>query len=224
MKNPADERHVRLDDFESRVAGLEFAPEVWAVFAQLDKARSASEIAPLVKLKPEVVQKALAELVKAGIIRKQAMGWKEFAARPAPAPAAAAPVPSAPAVMAACPAPQALMADGGAPVVSLRVGTRPEARPHVTLRVGAEPISDGPPWRLRPVLDAISASVGGGIPGQLLVVKVFLQVPADLLKAAGVDSINAVPDSLTVRDTRLRAAIIEASRKHANLDVSALAA
>ena len=224
MKNPADERHVRLDDFESRVAGLEFAPEVWAVFAQLDKPRSASEIAPLVKLKPEAVQKALGELVKAGIIRKQAMGWKEFAARPAPAPAPSAPV-VAPAAMEACPAPANLVTDGVAPVVSLRVGTRSEASPHVTLRVGgAEPISDGPPWRLRPVLDAISASVGGGIPGQLLVVKVFLQVPADLLKAAGIESINAVPDSLTVRDTRLRAAIIEASRKHANLDVSALAA
>src|SRR5690606_7013123 len=122
MKISADERHVRLDDFESRVAGLEFAPEVWAVFAQLDKPRSATEIAPLAKLKPEAVTKALGELVKAGIIRKQAMGWKEFASRPAPAAAAVIETPPAP--METCPAPAQLVVDGVSPVVSLRIGNR----------------------------------------------------------------------------------------------------
>ena len=73
------------------------------------------------------------------------------------------------------------------------------------------------------MLDAIGASAGGGVPGQLLVLKVFLQVPADLLKQSGIQSVNTVDANFVVTDPRLRAAIIDAAKKHANVDVSALA-
>lgn len=203
MKSPLDERHVRTDDFQSKVAGLEFAPEVWTVFSQLEHARSANEIAPLAKLSAEVVQGAIERLGKAGLIRKQSVGWNEFAA--------AAPKSS------------------DAPVVSLRLGNAPvSAAPQVSLRLGGaaaagkpQPAAQG--WKLRPVLDAIGATAGGGVPGQLLVIKVFLQVPADLLKQSGIQSINTVAPDFSVTDPRLRAAIIDAAKKHANIDVTALA-
>lgn len=208
MKIAPDERHVRLDDFESRVAGLQFPPEVWGVLARLDQARSAAEIAPLAALPVETVSQALARLVEAKLIRKAAaMGWAEFAAQPAAASA------SAPAAAVASPS------------VALRLGAPAPARPVVSLRVArGEPATEAPAWRLRPVIDAISAKAGGGVPGQLLVLKVFLQVPADLLKAAGIESVNTVTDAVLIRDVRLRSAIIEAARQHANIDVTALAA
>lgn len=207
MKIAPDERHVRLDDFESRVAGLQFPPEVWGVLARLDQARSAAEIAPLASLPVETVAQALARLVEAKLIRKAAaMGWAEFAAQPAAS--------SAPASAAAA-----------SPIVALRLGAPASARPVVSLRVArGEPATEAPAWRLRPVIDAISAKAGGGVPGQLLVLKVFLQVPADLLKAAGIESVNTVTDAVLIRDVRLRSAIIEAARQHANIDVTALAA
>lgn len=208
MKLSLDERHVRLEDFESRVAGLEFSPEVWTVLARLDQARSAAEVAPLAGLAPELVAQAFDRLVAAKLIRKAAaaMGWAEFAARPA------APAPAAPAKPAAT---------GSA--VSLRLGPAP-VPPVVSIRLArGEGAPDSPAWRLRPVLDAISAKGGGGIPGQLLVYKVFLQVPADLLKASGIESVNTVSDSLVVRDVRLRSAIIEAARQHAGIDVAPIA-
>lgn len=203
MKSPLDERHVRTDDFQSKVAGLEFAPEVWAVFSQLEHARSANEIAPLVKQSGEVVQAAVDRLAKAGLIRKQSVGWTEFAS--------AAPK------------------NPDAPVVSLRLGNAPAAAPQVSLRLGGAPVAGGKPapaalgWKLRPVLDAIGATAGGGVPGQLLVLKVFLQVPADLLKQAGIQSVNTVGADFVVTDPRLRAAIIDAAKKHANIDVAPLA-
>lgn len=221
MKSPLDERHVRTDDFQSRVAGLEFAPEVWAVFAQLEQARSANEIAPLVKLSAEAAHAAVERLAKAGLVRKQAVGWNEFASA---APAAA------PASKPAAAAPSSLGSEvAGSPVISLRIGTVSSARPQVSMRLGGPAATDGKPaaaapgWKLRPVLDAIGATAGGGVPGQLLVLKVFLQVPADLLKQSGIQSVNTVGPDFVVTDPRLRIAIIEAAKKHAKLDVTALA-
>ena len=203
MKSPLDERHVRTDDFQSKVAGLEFSPEIWAVFSQLEHARSVNEIAPLVKQSAEAVQAAFERLGKAGLIRRQSVGWNEFASA---APKNAEPL-----------------------VISLRLGAAPSsAAPQVSLRLGGaadagKPAPAAAGWKLRPVLDAIGATAGGGVPGQLLVIKVFLQVPADLLKQSGIQSINTVAPDFTVTDPRLRAAIIDAAKKHANVDVTALA-
>ncbi len=222
MNNPLDERHVRLDDFESRVSTVEFSPEVWAVLARLGQPVSANQVASLVNQTPEAVLQAFERLTKARLIRKEkeaAIGWAQFVSKPAPTPVVAT----------RCPAPASLAADGAGPVVSIRLGTMPTARPEVNFRLGAtraggEAAKASAGWRLKPVLDAISGSVGGGIPGQLLLCKVFLQVPPDLLKASGIASVTSVDDSARVSDPRLRAAIIAAARMHAKVDVAALAA
>lgn len=103
------------------------------------------------------------------------------------------------------------------------------AKPVVNLRVGryVKPVSSASeaaatikPWKLRPVLDLISAKAGGGFAGQLLVYKVFLQLPPDLLQAAGLSSLNAVDEDFVVTHPELRTAIIEAAQRHAGVDVS----
>lgn len=220
MNNPLDERYVRLDDFESRVSTVEFSPEVWAVLAQLGQPVAANQVAPLVKQTPDAVLKAFGRLTEARLIRKEkeAIGWAQFVSRPAPKPTVAT----------RCPAPAALTVDGAGPIVSVRLGDMPTARPEVNYRVGARPAGQAATastgWLLKPVLDAIAGSVGGGIPGQLLLCKVFLQVPPDLLKASGIASVTSVDASARVSDPRLRAAIISAARIHAKVDVAPLAA
>jgi hypothetical protein len=191
------------------------------------------------------VSKAFEPLLKAQLIRKQAvMGWNEFAAA-APAPATpakgkpgAAPklAPAAAKGKSAAPAAPTPVQTGvpfststESSLVNLRLGVAATERPVANLRLGgkaAEP-SAGPataPWKLKPVLDAIAATAGGGIPGQLIVYKVFLQLPPELLKRAGVQSITSVTDQFTVTDARLREAIIAAAQKHAKLDVTGLTA
>jgi hypothetical protein len=218
--NPAlDRRYVRCPDFETRVAGLEFAPEVWSVFARLDQPCSANDLAGTLQLSPEAVLAALEQLASAQLIRKHAMGWNEFAAaaQSAPTPPASAPA------QVVRPAPDA--------AVSLRLAPAKEIRhPFLSLRIVQSASSARPagasddmrPWKLKPALDAISASAGGGIPGQLLVYKIFLQLPPELLKAANIESPAAVDEHHVVTDPRLRDALFEAARVHAGIDLARL--
>ena len=72
------------------------------------------------------------------------------------------------------------------------------------------------------MIDAIGARAGGGLAGQLLVYRVFLQVPADLLQAAGLHSLSLVDDHFTVNHAPLRKAIVDAARHHADVDLAGL--
>ena len=84
------------------------------------------------------------------------------------------------------------------------------------------PISSAKGLRLRPILDAIGAKAGGGVAGQLLVYRVFLQIPTKLMQAAGLHSLNLVDDHFTIPNPSLRAALAEAARQHAGVDIDAL--
>jgi hypothetical protein len=207
-------RFSRAKDFESRIAGLEFSPEVWAVFSLLEQPVNAQEIAAALLTPVPKVLEALETLSAAGLIQAKAIGWAEFAQRPKSAlPAATRAEGDALVAIRLAPALARPSAD-----VSLRLGRPPTPPPAAATPPEAAP---GPGWKLRPALDAIAQSAGGGVPGQLLVYKVFLQLPAPLLQAAGIESVAAVGPEFIFRDPRLRDSLIEAARAHATVDLSA---
>jgi hypothetical protein len=82
----------------------------------------------------------------------------------------------------------------------------------------------GARWRLLPVLDAIRAKAGGGLAGQLLIYRVFLHVPAGLMQAGGLHSLNLQDEHLVVNHAPLRAAIAKAARAQAQVEVAHLLA
>ena len=274
-KTAIADRYVRCDDFSKRVEGVEFAPEVWAVFARLEEPRNAPELAAALSLEPETVQAAIRRLLRRKLIRKHVLGWRDFATStastapntptasaaptapsatpppPAPEPSPLIPIPFPPpplrapnpvisvTVKEAVPAPRPAPApDADTPLVSLCVGpARPPAPPEkalVVLRFGSSAVPAAPlaspatpaagGWRLRPVIDAIGARAGGGLAGQLLVYRVFLQVPTDLLQTAGLHSLSLVDEHFTVNHAPLREAIVEAARHHADVDLGELLA
>jgi hypothetical protein len=119
------------------------------------------------------------------------------------------------------------------PVISLRISSAtPRPAPAVSLRIQSSttparpsaPASPAAGLRLRPILDAIGAKAGGGVAGQLLVYRVFLQIPTELIQAAGIHSLNLVDDHFTLTHPGLRAALAETARRHAGVDIESLTA
>lgn len=249
------DRYIRCEDFAARIDGVELAPEVWAVFAQLVQSRTAAELATHLKLDVESVNAALRRLVRRKLIRKHALTWRDYAATAAPfpvattattfeSPSAPAATPVATATSVAAPyAPsrsvppfyvQPAPAAPRSPIISLRISSAAPPRPasSVSLRIQssttqspapAAASTDTPGLRLRPILDAIGAKAGGGVAGQLLVYRVFLQIPTELMQAAGIHSLNLVDDHFTLTHPELRAALAETARRHAGVEIEALA-
>lgn len=263
------DRYIRCEDFAARIDGVELAPEVWAVFAQLAQSRTAAELAAHLKLDVEAVNAALRRLVRRKLIRKHALTWRDYAATTAPFPATStattfespvtAPIATATSVAAPYapsrsvppfyvqPAADNAPASPRSPIISLRIAsttTPVRPAPAISLRIGAPPRPVSAPsalnlnlspstgggdraaagLRLRPILDAIGAKAGGGVAGQLLVYRVFLQIPTELMQAAGIHSLNLVDDHFTLTHPELRAALAETARRHAGVDIEALTA
>ncbi|MET0262629.1 MAG: hypothetical protein ABW223_07010 [Rariglobus sp.] len=277
------DRYVRCEDFAARIDGIELAPEVWAVFAQLTQSRNAPELAQTLQLDVEAVNASLRRLVRRKLVRKHVLGWRDYTATQAPS--AASPAPTTPLVP---PAPTAAVATDlisppftrdasplltpnpvgpsatptapaapltRSPIISLRISnpnTSAQTAPAISFRIAASPrsatpstttpgtsasapsvtsaiisatpLSNSPGIKLRPVLDAIGAKAGGGVAGQLLVYRVFLQIPTELMQAAGLHSLSLVDDHFTVQHPPLRAALADAARRHADVDIDALVA
>jgi hypothetical protein len=77
------------------------------------------------------------------------------------------------------------------------------------------------PMKLRPVIQAIETKGGGGISGQLLVYRVFLRVPFGSLYDEGITSLKLVDDESAVRNPDLKAAILQAAREVAGVELAA---
>jgi hypothetical protein len=203
-------RYTRAKDFESKIAGLEFSPEIWSAFSLLAQPANAREIAAALLVPLPAASTILETLAQAGLIQTKAIGWTEFAQRPKnPVPPATRAIGDAIVAIRLSPA-----LPRSAATVSLRIGSAPAPKP-----VAPAAPQDG--WKLRPALDAIAKSGGGGVPGQLLVYKIFLQIPPDLLKASGIESPSSIGPDFLLNDPRLRDNLVQAARTHAALDLSA---
>ncbi|MEY4489509.1 MAG: hypothetical protein RIQ79_2017 [Verrucomicrobiota bacterium] len=199
---------TRANDFESRVAELEFPPDVWAVFSLLDHPSCARDIAAALLTPVSAVLQALERLSEASVIQPKAIGWTEFAKRAkTPAPA------------------HAVTRAAGDAIVAIRVSPPITRTPSlVALRIGtprpAAPAKPPRAWKLRPILDAISAAAGGGLQGQLLLLKIFLHIPPEILKASGIESVAAIGADFEFTDPRLRDTLLEIGRTSAKVDLA----
>lgn len=233
---PRPARYVRREDFENQIDRVELPVETWTVFAEIAHPASVEELAPRVQLPVAAVQGAIDQLVEHRLARKAAISWRDFsairAATAVPFPPAGGSAPIVSVKTLDVPAPAAPAARV-APV-SFRISSSDTSalRPAVSLRLarsGTVALSApaGPPsrttvWKLRPVLDAIGGKAGGGVAGQLLIYRVFLNIPTELMHAAGLHSLSLVRSDFTVTHPGFRAALAEAARRHADVDIDRL--
>ncbi len=243
MSTAIPDRYLRTDDFASRVEGLTFPPEVWAVFAHLEQPRASAELVSALGFEEGLVEAAFQLLLDHKLVRKHVLSWRDFAGSAqvssvpvatAPPPAPQPPVRDVPVIPPSPPKVATGPLSSSAPI-SYRWAAALPARLRNTATVSLRVVSSGGSstplparspgasrWRLLPVLDLIRAKAGGGLAGQLLIYRVFLHVPAELMRAGGLHSISLVDEHLVVNHPRLRDAIATAARSQAQIEVAHL--
>jgi hypothetical protein len=222
MKINPDDNYLRVDDYANRVDNLEFSGQIWAIFAKLDQARSSVEIASSLQISTETVQAAFNRLYRSKLI------YLAESKKTVPTIRGIEPPPNNVNLVEK---PTNPVVKNSLSLIFLQlVSDKPlniQPPPHVFLRLGGNsaPVSTKDkvwdrPWKLRPILNAISVHAGGGRAGQMLVYKILLQVPADLLKEVGLESINHVDDNFTVNNFRFSKALSDSVLRNANMAIS----
>lgn len=82
----------------------------------------------------------------------------------------------------------------------------------VAVEMTPEPVvaSPEPSLNLKQLLDYVTNHAGGGLRGKLAVYRLFLRVPNEQIRAAGIESLNFVDDRFEIRDPAMREAILDA--------------
>ena len=73
-------------------------------------------------------------------------------------------------------------------------------------------------FHLRPLIDFIVSTAGGGTKGQLAVYRVFCKVPNQLLLKSRITSLNLVGDDFEIQDPDLKARLLESTRAVLGVD------
>jgi hypothetical protein len=247
MNTPGQETYIQSPDFERLAEEQSLSEELWLIAFALAKPATTAELAQACNLTPVAADKAVTELLASGLIRKKTLTFKEFLAKRNNAQAKTE---KAEAIVVA-PSPTASPSAPALPgeIYSIRIGVMPVskavANPVFATRFGGDRLpgfavateeirsiavptkakpkkpSASSPMKLRPVINAIETKGGGGISGQLLVYRVFLRVPFGSLYDEGITSLKLVDENSTVRNPDLKAAILDAAREVAGVELAA---
>lgn len=251
MNTPGQDTYIQSPDFERLAEAQSLSEELWLIAFALAKPATTAELVSACNVSPDAAEQAVSELLACGLIRKQTLTFKEFLAkRNVSQPAVEKTEPVVPAIQQPV-AEQATPKQSApaAEIYSIRVGFLPasqasetpvfitrfggdrmpgfatameEIRPMpVSARAKPRKPSSNSPMKLRPVINAIETKGGGGISGQLLVYRVFLRVPFGSLYDEGITSLKLVDENSMVRNPDLKAAILDAAREVAGVELAA---
>jgi len=236
---------MQSPDFERLAEGQSLSEELWLIAFALAKPATPAELASVCNLTLDSAEQAISELLACGLIRKKTLTFKEFLAKRN---AGQPPVEKTKSVVIPL-SPDILPPAPPSGIYSIRIGFMPateasqssvfttrfggdrmpgfaaaveEIRPApVPTKAKVRKASPGSPMKLRPVINAIETKGGGGISGQLLVYRVFLRVPFGSLYDEGITSLKLVDENSTVRNPDLKAAILDAAREVAGVELAA---
>ncbi len=246
MNTPGQETYIQSPDFERLAEEQSLSEELWLIAFALAKPATTTELAQACNLTPVAADKAVTELLASGLIRKKTLTFKEFLAKRNNAQTK----PEKTELVVLATLPTATNSPTAATEIhSIRIGFLPvsqasetpvfatrfggdrlpgfaaaveEIRPvAISARAKAKKPSANSPMKLRPVINAIETKGGGGISGQLLVYRVFLRVPFGSLYDEGITSLKLVDENSTVRNPDLKAAILDAAREIAGVELAA---
>ena len=210
-RNPVD---------NGREAECKLRPHEWDLYLRLDGLRTLQEISVVCRLDLQWIVSDVERLQQLELVRVVELDLEEYQQRFVKSRETTSVAPAIVPIPAPAPAPvpaekPADPTEGKRVSFSLRrsdsAGFRPAApvaptvptRPTASVRLTEE-------HHLKPLLDFITSHSGGGTVGQLAAYRVFLKVPNDLLRQAGIKSLNLVSEDFVVRDSHLWRVLLNA--------------
>lgn len=197
---------------------IRLTPPEWRLFMAADGRANLADLARRLELSGEAMVLLAAKLKAAGLLAVADYSAAEFheqfasTAEPEPTPVVAAramPTEVAPRKFSASLKRRTHgVAGAAAPTTAGRAETVSPA-PALPIAVTAERTES---FHLRPLIDFIVSTAGGGTKGQLAVYRVFCKVPNDLLLKSRITSLNLVGDDFEIQDTQLKTRLLEATR------------
>ena len=216
------EIYERCPDLPARAGDTRLRPYEWHFLMALDGRKTVEEIVRALRLDDARVPSLIHRLCERKLMEIPELTWEEFTARHPgaaaalhpPAPDAIPPEPSSPQDETGAPPPVAV-------AFAITRATPPTARPAVPAPAAGTDIAaddtadalsggDEPPLNLKQLIDYVTQHAGGGLRGKLAVYRLFLRVPNEQIRAAGIDSLNFVDDRFEIGDSAMRNAILEA--------------
>ncbi len=208
-----NEIYKRTETYERAARTIRLHAPEWKLLLSFDGERSLANAALHAQLSFTEAKTHAQKFVNLDWIEEQPITLDQFLQQSG-APEIAPPTPSTPSTMptiqvAPTPEPEPvtpppLPAVTSAPIASKVISAPP---PLDTARASRLPRG---PMRLGAVVDYITSLVGNTALGQLLVYRVFLRVPPELLQAEDIVSIHLVNDTSLIRTAALQQAIAKA--------------
>ncbi len=196
---------------------LRLSPPEWRLFTAVDGRSSLAELARRFELSGEAIALLAEKLKAAGLLAHAEYTTAEYHELFNSTTEPAAPV-SVPSSSAGEPGPRKFTASlkrrvaGGAATPPPPAASRPEvAGPDRDSRAAAL-LNRRESFHLRPLIDFIVSTAGGGTKGQLAVYRVFCKVPNELLLKSRITSLNLVGDDFEIQDANLKTRLLEATR------------
>lgn len=211
------EIYERCPDLPDRAGGTRLRPYEWHFLMALDGRKTVEEIVRALRLDDARVPGLIHRLCERKLMEIPELTWEEFAARhPGAAAALHPPGPDAAPFEPSSPqgetAAVAFATTRATPATPRTAVPSPAADPEAAITDTADTFQDvvEPPLNLKQLIDYVTQHAGGGLRGKLAVYRLFLRVPNEQIRAAGIDSLNFVDDRFEIADPDMRNAILEA--------------
>ena len=216
------EIYERCPDLPARAGDTRLRPYEWHFLMALDGRKTVEEIVRAMRLDDARVPSLIHRLCERQLMEIPELTWEEFSVRHPgaaaalhpPAPDAISPEPSSPQNETGVPTPAAVAfaITRATPPTPRSPVPPPAADTEVAAADTADALPDGaePPLNLKQLIDYVTQHAGGGLRGKLAVYRLFLRVPNEQIRAAGIDSLNFVDDRFEIGDPAMRDAILGA--------------
>jgi len=204
------EIYKRTPAYEREAREIRLHAPHWKLLLAFDGQRSLSEVAMSAEISFADTLPLVDKFLGHGWIEEQPITLEQYLKRMGAREVSAAGSAVAPATVLHEPRRETARLPSPPPALPVSAATPKMAEPAASPEKGPEVKSARRPMRLSAVVDFITSLVGNIAIGQLLVYRVFLRVPPELLLAEEVASVHLVDDTSLIRGEKLQAAIAEA--------------